>query len=259
MVSSCSEEGNNIPDNIGPDVESIQGFWTIEDPNCGAYLTFEFKENGEYTLTSFSYPFSDLDLECGYYTFDKENSTLSLRHFYNDYDMDYIDCATNITLGCNIKASSLTLYGTDCYLLDLESPTVFHSGKHSETVPNFRDLLLKQKSITQEFTNDYGSTTVINREVFNFSSEGLLEYSHSLTELKDGALVSKVTINATGSYKISGYKLICNLTDVSKTSYPVDTYLSDSIAALFENGKPTQMICFLSYNHITNSEIEIYH
>lgn len=265
MVSSCGGEDNSIIDEIETPIESIEsiesitGFWTFENPNCGEYMTFEFNDNGEYTFISYYYPFSELDMGGGYYTYDKENSTLRLCHFYNDYDMPNMNLATEITLGCNIKASTLTLYGEDCMLLRLDTPTVFFSGKHSDTFPNFRDMLLELRSITQKSTSVYDQTSIFCKEVFNFSSDRVLEYSYSLTELKDGELVSKVTIDATGTYKISEYKLICDFTDVCQDSYPADSYLSDNVSSLFENGKPTQMVCFICYDHLNNSEITIYH
>lgn len=202
-----SEGSNPAHKNI-----SILGHWTIEDYNTGNYSTFEFKSDGKYYLLQPHQFYEQEERAAGIYEYDSQKGILHLKHYYHDWEMDEYgdnpDSGQNLTIKCFITESSMTLSGEDCSELGFSSMTKFSRGKYSGRMPDFKAILCSRKQWDFSKTSTYDGDVYNSFSSFEFSNDGYVYHTLTLSYTTKGGKAGQGTAYAQGTYTISGYYVL---------------------------------------------------
>ncbi len=211
--------GGNDDDepNLKPNEEdkaTIVGKWTIEDYRTGEFTTFEFENNGEYTML---YSFYDrMNKAAGKYQYDPKTQIISFVHFYQDYDFENHGndpgYGTHLNVKCVLDGSTLTMIGEDCEEFYLTNPVKLKKGAYSGNCPDFKTLLCTMGQYTDKRPDDVLSYETL----FEFHNNGRFDYSFNMIVKCDDGTQGYGKVHASGTFSVENYLLDCKFTIVSK-------------------------------------------
>lgn len=240
-LTSCGndDDDEDRPDPGEDEVEaSIVGKWTVEDYRTGQYSTFEFMQNGLYTLTQPYY--EAIDKAIGRYHYDPLTKVIYFEHYYQDYDFGNPDLATDLKVKCFVDNNSLTLIGNDCEEFGLPNPVELKKGGYSGVCPDFKNLLCSMGVYTER------SGYLISEDVeFEFFTNGRVDFRYKILSDKYDGNQGYGEVIATGTFSVEKYFLNCRFTTVSKSENNLG-YASTSLWEKFTDHQSATITFYLA-------------
>lgn len=246
-INSCNSDNKDDPEpeesNVSNSDLTIVGKWTFEDYRTGEYFTFDFKNNGEYTLLQ---PFYDrMDKAAGRYKYDPKTKSIYFEHYYNDDDFkdhgEDPSFGTSLSVQCKLDENTLTLIGEDCEEFGFTNPVVLNKGGYTGVRPDFRSLLcsLGEYESTEDTYEGYEGS------YFKFYSSGEIEYIYCMVINYPDGTEGYGYVYAQGTFSVDQYMLNCYFPTILKLEDNLG-YASSSIWDKASDGKSLNLRFYLA-------------